>query len=84
MIIEQVSKMIDLSVELKKAILQDIEDVKNAEHEKLLQRNENKLSLMQNISDSHEQLNVILSNAIQNGEDVNEYRDIVNMIEKHL
>ena len=84
MIIEQVSKMIDLSVELKKAILQDIEDVKNAEHEKLLQRNENKLSLMQNISDSHEQLNVILSNAIQNGEDVNEYRDIVNMLEKHL
>jgi type II secretory pathway component PulF len=84
MIVAQVSKMIDLSVKLKEAILQDIEDVKNAEHEKLLQRNENKLNLMQNISDSHKQLNILLSNVVQNGEDVNEYRDIVDMLETHL
>lgn len=84
MIIAQVSKMIDLSIQLKEAIIQDINDVKEAEHEKLLNRNSLKLELMQTISDSHSQLNDLLSTAIQNGEDVNEYRDIVNMLEEHL
>jgi len=84
MIIKQVSKMIDLSVQLKEAIIKDINDVQEAEHEKLLERNSLKLELMQTISDSHTELNNLLANAIQNGEDVNEYRDIVNMLEDHL
>ncbi|MCK5295081.1 MAG: hypothetical protein KAJ49_10530 [Arcobacteraceae bacterium] len=84
MITNQVNKMIDMAVSLKEAIKEDIEDVKMANHEKLLDRNEIKLELMQNISNAHQELNELLATAMQNGEDINDYRDIVNNLEEHL
>jgi short-subunit dehydrogenase involved in D-alanine esterification of teichoic acids len=84
MINSKVNEMIRLAVTLKLAINTDIQDVKKANHEKLLERNDKKLELMQEISKSHSDLNILLSQAIQNGEDVNNFRDIVNELEEHL
>jgi hypothetical protein len=84
MIETKVQTMINQAIDLKNAILIDIEDVKNAKHENLLERNDDKLELMQNISKAHEELNILLAQAIQNDVDVNIYRDIVNTLELHL
>jgi len=84
MIENQVDKMINIAILLKEAINADIEDVKAANHEKLLERNDVKLELMQNISDSHTELNNLLSQAMQNGEDINKYRSCVDNLEEHL
>ena len=84
MITLQVNRMITMAISLKEAIKEDIDDVKMANHEKLLDRNEIKLQLMQDISSSHQELNELLADAMQNGEDINNYRDIVNKLEEHL
>jgi len=84
MINSKVNEMIELAICLKNAILNDIEDVTNASHEKLLDRNEEKLNLMQNISTSHSELNELLARAIENGEDIDSFRDSVNNLEEHL
>jgi len=84
MIENHVKNMINLAILLKKDIALDIEDVQLANHEKLLERNDEKLELMNNISSAHQELNQLLSNAMQNGEDINNYRDIVDTLEEHL
>ncbi len=84
MIKKQVDKMIQLSVSLKEAILLDIEDVKMAQHENLLTRNDYKLELIQNISEAQEELNQLLIEAIQNEQDVEQYREIVEELEVNL
>ena len=84
MINNKVQTMIDQAILLKQAISQDIQDVQIAEHEKLLDRNENKLELMTQISTAHNELNIMLSDAINSGVDIDQYRDIVNTLEIHL
>jgi len=84
MIEQKVQTMIKQAIHLKESIKLDINDVMNAQHENLVQRNDIKLDLMQNISKSHEELNDLLVQAIDNGIDVNKYRDIVNSLEIHL
>ena len=84
MIHNKVNEMIELSIRLKAAISSDIEDVKAANHEKLLERNDEKLELMNRISKYHDELNGLLASAIQNGEDVDNYRESVNNLEAHL
>jgi uncharacterized protein YpmS len=84
MIENKVHQMIEQAIELKNAITIDIEDVKNAQHEELLKRNDEKLLLMQNISTAHEELNTLLASEIQNGIDVNIYRDVIGELEVHL
>ena len=84
MINNKINEMITMAVQLKLAIQNDIDDVTNANHEKLLDRNEEKLQLMQDISSSHTALNELLASAMQNGEDINNFRDAVNTLEIHL
>ncbi|RLA74129.1 MAG: hypothetical protein DRG78_21575 [Epsilonproteobacteria bacterium] len=69
---------------LQQDILEDIEDVKKANHEKLLDRNDIKLEKMKNIAASKEELNGALVHAVQSGEDVNIYRDDVDKLEANL
>ena len=76
--------MINLAVALKEAIRQDIEDVRNANHEKLLERNDEKLELMIGIGDAQKVLNQILSDEISNGTDIDKFRDDVDLLEFHL
>jgi hypothetical protein len=84
MIKSQVNRMINLAIALKKEIADDIQDVKNANHEKLLERNDLKLELMNQISESQKVLNQILVDAINNGADINEFREDVDLLEFHL
>ncbi|MDD2697813.1 MAG: hypothetical protein PHF17_03325 [Arcobacteraceae bacterium] len=84
MIKSQVNHMINLAVALKDAIKEDIQDVKNANHEKLLERNDMKLDLMTQIGESQKRLNQILVEEMSNGVDINLFRDDVNLLEFHL
>ena len=84
MIKSQVNHMINLAVALKDAIKEDIQDVKSANHEKLLERNDMKLDLMMQISESQKLLNQILVEEMSKGVDVNIFRDDVNLLEVHL
>ena len=84
MIEQKVQNMIKQAIHLKESIQLDIEDVLNAQHENLVQRNDLKLELMQNISKSHDELNDLLVQAMNDDIDVNQYRDTVNELELHL
>ena len=84
MINNKVNTMIRQAILLKTAIIEDIEDVQNAKHENLLERNDNKLSLMTEITTSHSELNMLLGQAINDGLDIDKYRDIVDELEVHL
>ncbi|MDX9743603.1 MAG: hypothetical protein RBT59_07305 [Arcobacteraceae bacterium] len=84
MIKSQVNRMINLAVALKSAISEDIKDVKSANHEKLLERNDEKLELMIQISESQKVLNQILVDEINKGADIDQFRDDVDLLEFHL
>jgi archaellum component FlaC len=76
--------MIELSNNLKDAINSDIEDVKKANHEKLLERNDLKLALMTKINDAQNELNQLVALEIQKGTDINIFRDDINNLEENL
>jgi len=79
-----VSDMIKVVKDLQHDLILDIEDVKQANHEQLLDRNDIKLVKMEDIASLKEQLNVALSGAIEEGIDVNIFRDDVNNLEDEL
>lgn len=84
MIDEIIDNMLITASKLKNAILLDIEDVKNANHSNLLERNSLKQDWMISISNQKSELNQALANAINAGEDVNIYRDKFNYLEENL
>ena len=65
-------------------MLDDIEDVRNANHESLLDRNDIKLANMENLAQYKIDLNNLLVQAVQNGDDVDQYRQKVDDLEKAL
>ncbi len=79
-----ISNMLELVVNLKNAINLDIEDIKQAKHEELLKRNDEKHFIIDNIMNLKIQLNQELMKKIQNGEDVNIYRESVDSLETQL
>ncbi|MDY0320535.1 MAG: hypothetical protein RBR23_02265 [Arcobacteraceae bacterium] len=79
-----INAMIEKTLSLQNHIMEDIEDIKAARHEKLLDRNEIKLEMMQDLASKKEDLNKALLQAIQNGDDVNQYRGSVDTLEKEL
>ena len=84
MVKDIIKHMIDSVSQLQQYLNDDIEDVKNANHEKLLDRNDVKLERMDQIAHLKSELNAKLSLAIQEGIDVNMYRDDVDALEKQL
>ena len=84
MIDDIIDSMLYTAQKLKNAILLDIEDVKNANHSNLLERNSLKQEWMILISNQKSELNQALANAINAGEDVNIYRDKFNYLEENL
>lgn len=84
MIDEIVKNMFSLVKQMQEATLSDIEDVKAAKHEGLLDRNEKKELLIHQISDLKISLNKAIVKAIQDGEDINEYRHKVDELEGEL
>lgn len=84
MIEQTIEKMVTLIESLKQAIKDDIEDIKLANHEKLLERNEVKQQYMEEIVELKSDLNQQLVSAMKSGVDVNVYRDQVNDLENQL
>ncbi len=84
MIDKTIDEMLNLVEKLKDAILIDIEDIKEAKHENLLTRNDIKQEMMEKIVSLKGELNSYLVQAMQNDEDVNEYRQKVDNLEDRL
>ena len=79
-----VSTMIRIVLDLKEDIKLDIENVKKAEHEQLLDRNDEKLEKMQKVASLKEDLNGTLIQLVQSGEDIEQYKDMIDNLEIHL
>ena len=79
-----VKDMSDLVDQLKSSINQDISDIKEAKHEELLKRNDQKHSMIDEIMNLKIQLNKELIALIQEGKDVNIYRESVDTLEVQL
>ncbi|TLP36999.1 hypothetical protein [Arcobacter arenosus] len=79
-----VKEMIDLVNKMQNYILQDIEDIKQAKHAELLNRNDEKQSMIEKITLYKKRLNQEIVNELQNGVDINIYRDQVDNLEAEL
>lgn len=77
-------EMASLVLKMKDLINSDIEDIKAARHEKLLDRNDDKQDYMNQIIELRENLNEELVKKMQEGIDINIYRDDVDGLEKEL
>ncbi|MDY0365554.1 MAG: hypothetical protein RBQ81_06830 [Arcobacteraceae bacterium] len=84
MVLNLIQEMITKTIELQEHILEDMEDIKSARHEKLLDRNEIKLEKMHLLASKKEDLNHALLEALQQGKDVNQYRHSVDTLEEEL
>ena len=83
--IEQTLAELKVTTEqLYNSILADIEDVKNAKHESLVERNGLKLKLMDKLSELKQQLNTELSEQYHAGKDISIYRESVDDLEVDL
>jgi hypothetical protein len=84
-VIENIIKdMSDLVNRLKSSINQDILDIKEAKHEELLKRNDEKHYMIDEIMNLKMQLNKELVSLIQEGKDVDLYRQSVDSLEVEL
>ncbi|ADG94137.1 conserved hypothetical protein [Arcobacter nitrofigilis DSM 7299] len=77
-------EMSSLVIKMKDLINSDIEDIKAARHEKLLDRNDDKQKYMDRIIELRKNLNDELVNKMQEGVDINTYRDDVDTLEQQL
>lgn len=84
MINEIIQRMSNLVNNLQNSINLDIEDIKKAKHESLLNRNDEKHSMINEITKLKAQLNNELISKIQEGIDVNIYRTKVDLLEEDL
>ena len=84
MIETTIKQMHELVINMQNSIKLDIEDIKAARHEKLLERNDEKQQMMDNIVLLKEKLNGLLADAMQDGADVNIYREKVDKLEEEL
>ncbi|RXK11887.1 hypothetical protein CP965_11950 [Halarcobacter mediterraneus] len=84
MIEKIVDEMLTLVKKMKDYINQDIEDIKHARHEALLTRNEEKQEMMEKIVSYKQELNQEIINKMNEGIDVNIYREMVDNLEVEL
>jgi hypothetical protein len=84
MIENTIENMSMLIIKLKNSITQDIEDIKAAKHEELLKRNDEKHIMIDGITSLKLELNKELMSKIQEGVDVNIYRQSVDTLEIEL
>jgi len=79
-----VNDMIAICKDLQENILCDIEDIKLANHEKLLDRNDYKQDKINELANLKLELNEALVKVIQANEDVNHYKPLVDNLETEL
>ena len=73
-----------ITSELKESILLDINDVKKANHESLVTRNDIKLTLMENLAELKQKLNIELAQEYKEGKDISIYKDGIDELESKL
>jgi hypothetical protein len=79
-----VMELKSITVQLKKAIEQDIVDVKKANHESLVDRNSQKITLMEMLSKSKKELNEKLAFEYGQGKDISVYKQSIDELEDDL
>ncbi|WP_417333956.1 hypothetical protein [Halarcobacter sp.] len=79
-----IDEMLVLIKKMEDYIDQDIEDIKKAKHEELLTRNSEKEEMIEKITSYKQDLNNALVQEMENGVDVNIYRDKVDSLEAEL
>ncbi|MAC83272.1 MAG: hypothetical protein CL624_03970 [Arcobacter sp.] len=84
MVDKTIERMSELVKNLQKSIELDLHDVKNAKHEELLSRNDDKHNMINEITELKARLNQELIEKMQEGVDVNIYRDKVDFLEVEL
>ena len=84
MIDETIQRMSELVKNLQKSIELDMQDVKDAKHEALLSRNDDKHYMINEITELKAKLNQELIAKMQEGVDVNIYRENVDSLEVEL
>ncbi len=84
MILDTIEELKSITLELQASIKQDIEDVKAAKHEELLERNQVKLDSMEKLSSLKQQLNNELSKEFSEGKDVSLYKEPIDELEREL
>lgn len=84
MISQTIENLKSLTIQLQDSIKNDIEDVKKANHEKLLERNDKKLEMMEELSSLKKQLNNQLTQEYKEGKDVSIYKDPIDELEREL
>lgn len=84
MVDEIIDNMTNLVSKLKDDIKKDIEDIKEAKHQELLLRNDEKHELINNIVSLKGDLNNAIVEKMQEGVDVNIYREKVDNLEEDL
>lgn len=84
MIEKIINKMTEDVETLQNYIIQDISDVKEAKHEELLKRNDEKRNLIDEIMSLKSDLNDELITKMEEGVDVNIYRERVDKLEENL
>lgn len=79
-----IDEMLVLIRRMEDYIDQDIEDIKKAKHEELLTRNSEKEEMIEKITAYKQDLNNALVQEMENGVDVNIYREKVDSLEAEL
>jgi vacuolar-type H+-ATPase subunit I/STV1 len=83
--IEDIVKELDKTIaSLKQYVLEDIEDVKQANHEQLIVRNDQKLELMDKLQQDKEKLNQELTKLYKDGQDISVYKESIDNLEVGL
>ncbi len=84
MIEEIIQQLKETTNTLYSAIVDDIEDVKKANHESLVSRNSVKLELMEALKNLKEELNVQLAAEYKDGKDISVYKEAIDELELDL
>ncbi len=84
MIENTVNRLKEITTKLHNSILLDIEDVKKAQHESLVKRNDEKLNLMDDLSTLKQKLNDELASEYNNGVDITIYKKSIDELEEQL
>ncbi|MEA3288575.1 MAG: hypothetical protein U9Q04_00225 [Campylobacterota bacterium] len=79
-----IAELLELTLKLQDEIKLDIEDVKDAQHEKLLERNTSKIDSMERLAVLKQQLNNELTQEFQDGKDVTIYKENIDKLENEL
>jgi len=84
MIENRINTMLNIILEMKESILSDIEDIKKAKHENLLNRNDSKQKLIDDLASQKQLLNEELVELVQQGEDIETYKELIDSLEVEL